>query len=83
MKTSQKVTIKNSGIQWWIHTDLAFKLWIVSTRFYAVTAYFSRRDLVWPRARYITQPSPHLKGQICSGRLGYSATKVRRYKNYK
>ena len=30
------------------------------------TAYFSRRDLVWPRARYITQPSPHLKGQICS-----------------
>ena len=29
------------------------------------TAYFSRRDLVWPRARYITQPSPHLFGQIC------------------
>ena len=30
------------------------------------TAYFSRRDLVWPRARYITQPSPQLKGQICA-----------------
>ena len=24
--------------------------------FYAVTAYFSRRDLVWPRTRHITQP---------------------------
>ena len=30
------------------------------------TAYFSHRDLVWPRAHYITQPSPHLKGQICT-----------------
>ena len=40
-------------------TDLAFKLWIVSTRLYAVTAYFSRRDLVWPRALYhATQSTP-------------------------
>ena len=30
------------------------------------TAYFSRHDLVWPCAHYITQPSPHLKGQICT-----------------
>ena len=33
--------------------------------FYAVTAYFSRRDLVWPRACYITQPILRLFCHIC------------------
>ena len=46
-------------------TYLAFEVWI----FYAATAYFTRRDLVWVRVCYITQPSLHLKGQICTLRL--------------
>ena len=45
-----------------VGTDLAFMLcgFYPEPRISRVAS-----DLVWARARYITQPSPHLKGQIC------------------